>query len=182
MMEIWKDINEFENYQVSNKGNVRSKTIIKLIVQPKRTYNMTFKGKILSQKSIRGYMNVGLSDGEGHIKTKQVHRLVLKTFYPIDNMDNMQVNHIDCNKSNNSLKNLEWTTPSENTQHASNNDLLRVNNQEGENNKMAKLNNEIVRQIKELFNKYSDKELAIMFNVCRQSINSIRNNKTWKHV
>lgn len=181
-MEIWKDIDKFENYQVSNKGNVRSKTITKLIVQPKRTYNMTFKGKTLSQKGIRGYMNVGLSDGEGHIKTKQVHRLVLKAFNPIDNMNNMQVNHIDCNKSNNSLENLEWTTPSENTKHASDNDLLRVNNQEGEKNKMAKLNNETVIQIKQLFNKYSDKELAIMFNVCRQSVNNIRNNKAWKHV
>lgn len=182
MKEEWKDIIGFENYQVSNLGRVRSKDIVKHIVQEKREYDLHFKGKILSQKEIRGYKNVGLSDGNGKIKTKQVHRLVMTTFNPIDNMEHLQVNHKDCNKSNNNLENLEWTTPSENTKHASDNKLLRVNNQKGGKNKMSKLNEDIVKEIKTKLEFYSDKELAEIYGVCRQSINHIRLGKTWNHI
>lgn len=63
-----------------------------------------------------GYYIVRTS-GRGGIHIP-LHRMVLSAWKPIDNADNYQVNHIDGNKGNNSLENLEWVTASENMQHA----------------------------------------------------------------
>jgi len=63
-----------------------------------------------------GYPCVSISEG-GFSKTEYVHRLLAKAF--IDNPeDKKQVNHIDGNKANNNINNLEWVTPSENILHA----------------------------------------------------------------
>ena len=48
---------------------------------------------------------------------RRVHRLVLETFSPIENSENYEVNHKDCNIKNNSLDNLEWCTSKENTDY-----------------------------------------------------------------
>lgn len=105
MQEIWKNIKDFPNYQVSNLGNVKH---IK-------------NGLLKPQKTIYGYLSVMLYKVEKYRKTvhKQfrIHRLVLSTFDPVDNMNNLQVNHIDKNRSNNKLSNLEWTTAKENSIH-----------------------------------------------------------------
>ena len=114
-MEIWKDIKEFEGYyQVSDKGNVRSVTrhdgVHERIGQP-----------IKSVLKYNGYLQVGLRK---HNKRKyiSVHRLVAIHF--IDNPKNKpQVNHIDCNKQNNNINNLEWVTSKENLYHAKINGL-----------------------------------------------------------
>lgn len=102
MKEIWKDIKGFEGlYQVSNYGRIWSC----------RRGNY----KIPDYNNC-GYMRVQLS-----VKKKRyrffLHRLVAETFLP--NPDNKtQVNHKDCDKTNNYVGNLEWTTPSENMTHA----------------------------------------------------------------
>lgn len=109
-MEIWKDINGYEGYyQISNKGNVRSvdrfdgvHDRIGAVIKPNLKSN--------------GYLQVGLRK---HNKRKWVgvHRLVAIHF--IDNLENKpQVNHIDGNKQNNTVENLEWVTAKENQQHA----------------------------------------------------------------
>jgi hypothetical protein len=64
-----------------------------------------------------GYRFVGLNSDDGERKYEMIHRLVAKAF--IDNPLNLPaVNHIDLNKSNNRVENLEWVTYSENTMHA----------------------------------------------------------------
>lgn len=65
----------------------------------------------------KGYYRIVLQTSEGR-KTFQVHRLVLMTFNPIDNMENLEVNHIDGDKSNNKLNNLEWCSGSFNVRHS----------------------------------------------------------------
>lgn len=86
-------------YQVSNLGNVRS-------LNYNKTKKIQHLKKVVNNK--RGYLAVGLSKN-GIFKIKTVHRLVAETF--ISNPNNLpQVNHIDENKLNNSVTNLEWCT------------------------------------------------------------------------
>ena len=104
MEEEWRDVCGFEGkYQVSNLGNVKS-----------LNYNRTGKEKILRPRENRwGYLLVCLSK-EGECKWYKVHRLVLSTFSPCENMESLLVNHKDENKLNNRLENLEWCTYSYN--------------------------------------------------------------------
>lgn len=133
MQEIWKDIIGYENlYQVSNLGNIRS---LCFGARNKRKSNTIRMLKI-------GYTNVGYSKVElykdGISKIKYVHRLVAETFIP--NPDNKpEVNHINGDKTNNSIDNLEWVTSSENKRHALNTGLKKpVAGLRGKNNPSSK--------------------------------------------
>lgn len=101
--EIWKDTTCDNKYMISNKGNVFSKK-----------NNIIMKQNTLK----KGYKRVQLSNGKRYL----VHRLVAEAFIP--NPYNFpQVNHIDGNKQNNCVDNLEWCTQSYNMRHALNNGL-----------------------------------------------------------
>lgn len=85
--------------------------------------------KILNPDHDRGgYERVQLYDGVNkRAKHKLVHRLVAETFIPNSNPETKtQVNHIDGNKNNNSVSNLEWVSPSENMVHAAKNGLSAI--------------------------------------------------------
>ena len=101
MNEIWKDVKDYEGlYQVSNLGRVKSLYT-----------NSILKGC----KHINGYLGVNLYKN-GSKSTKKIHRLVAQAFIP--NPENKsQVNHIDENKTNNMVSNLEWMTAKENSNH-----------------------------------------------------------------
>ena len=105
--EIWKDIRGYEGlYQVSNLGRVKS--------IPR---NGTIKQeRILKQcKDKYGYFQVVLHNKT--IKSCRVHKLVAEAF--ILNLQNKEtVNHIDGDKTNNNVKNLEWNTIKENNENA----------------------------------------------------------------
>ena len=108
--EIWKDIKNYEGlYQISNFGNVKS-----------------FKRKekeLRKCKNARGYLVVSLCSNR-IAKKFYVHRLVAQTF--LDNPKNYcQVNHIDGNKKNNAVNNLEWVNSQENMKHAYENKLTK---------------------------------------------------------
>lgn len=106
MHEIWKDIEEYEGiYQVSNLGRVKSSYT-----------NSILKGC----KTSNGYIKVNLYKN-GIVSTKTIHRLVAQAF--ISNSENKsQVNHIDENKTNNVISNLEWSTAKENNNHGTRNE------------------------------------------------------------
>lgn len=106
-MELWKDIPNFEGlYQASTKGNIRS----------------LYTNKILKQEiSKNGYCKVMLCKDKKR-KLLSVHRLIAMTY--LDNYsENLQANHIDGNKQNNDLNNLEMVTCQENIQHSFKNNL-----------------------------------------------------------
>ena len=108
MEEIWKPVACNKNYEVSNFGNIRN-----------------LKGHLLSQRDNgHGYKNVMLY-GTPKRKVYYVHRLVAEAF--IENPENKsEVNHLDGNKGNNIISNLEWCTRLENKMHALHSGLIKT--------------------------------------------------------
>jgi len=113
-MEEWKWIDGYEGeYKISNKGNIKS-------------FKKCKDGKILKPKrdGKNKYLMICLSNN-GKQKYCLIHRLVAQAFIP--NYDNKEeVNHIDGNKKNNTVENLEWVTHIENIHHAFNNKLMTI--------------------------------------------------------
>lgn len=166
--EIWKDIVGFEGlYQISNYGNIKS-------------FVKNNKGKPMKQRILRNYMSIGLTKNKKQY-TFFVHRLVAETFIP--NPNNFPcVNHIDGDKLNNSINNLEWVTYSENSKHS----IYILDNKKppkhkGENNHFSKHNE---KEIEELRKKrkmgYTLKQLANEYNYTIGHICNICNYKSWK--
>ena len=128
MKEIWKDIPNYEGlYQASNLGRIRSVDRYKEVIIKNQygEYKRTkfFKSYILKQQTYIGYKCVQLHIN-GKYKWEKVHRLVAMAFVP-NPESKPQVNHIDGNKSNNNVLNLEWCNQSYNTKHAYKNNLIK---------------------------------------------------------
>lgn len=103
--EIWKEIKNFPDYMISSYGNVMS-----------LNYRRTHKKHLLKQSTNNyGYKVVCLYNNKEN-KRISVHRLVAQTFIPNPN-NKLEINHIDCNPSNNRVDNLEWCTHKENTDY-----------------------------------------------------------------
>lgn len=132
-------------------------------------------------KNSDGYLSVNIS-GEHKRVVMRVHRLVgicfVKNNLPYS-IDELTINHKDFNKNNNHYSNLEWMTRSDNSK-----DSYRQMNHKnyGSSNKKSKLNEEKVIKIKSLLLKFSDSEIAKIFNVSPRTIYDIRKNKTWKYI
>lgn len=117
MQEIWKDVKGYEGrYKVSNLGRIKSTR--------KWRGNKYKERYIESETLLHGYVgNTGYVYIHLDGKNCTLHRLIAKTFIP--NPENKpQVNHIDGNKLNNNIKNLEWCTNKENAIHARKKGLL----------------------------------------------------------
>ena len=105
MIIIEKEIKDFENYVVHSDGKIYNK-----------------RGKSICEwKDNVGYLQVKLFK-DGKMYYRRVHRLVAEAFIP--NPNNLkQVNHIDGDKTNNDISNLEWCNNKENTKHGYENNL-----------------------------------------------------------
>ena len=111
-MEIWRKIPDYEDYLVSNFGNVRS------FKNKKYVNGLPMK----VQENRASYMKIILWKN-GKRKELKLHRIVCELFNGVPPEGKEQVNHIDGNKRNNHYTNLEWTSSSENTLHAYENGL-----------------------------------------------------------
>ena len=110
MNEVWKAVKGYEGlYEISNTGKVKS----------------LIKERLLKPwEHKKGYLVVKLTKDKSH-KEFKIHRLVAQAFIPnIDNKE--QVNHIDGNKHNNYVENLEWCNDAENRMHAYKNGLRKM--------------------------------------------------------
>lgn len=121
-----------------------------------------------------GYLMISLSTKFGP-KYFQIHRLVLMRFKPIQDCESLQVNHIDGNKKNNHLCNLEWVTRSENILHAYNNGLHSYGGTISE-----ELATAIINLLKE--NKYQAKEIADMLGVSYSIVCDIKGKNSWNRL
>ena len=165
MEEIWKDVKGYEGlYQVSSLGKIKS---------------------LYNKQNMKPYIHNGYSritlHKNGQCKMNMVHRLVAQAF--IDNPLNKPcVNHIDFNRSNNNVENLEWCTYSENQNHSfKNNRRNNVKYAIGESHGISKLKNDDVMNIRYLLkstNK-SYREIGGIFNVSATSIYKINKGLTW---
>lgn len=177
-MRIWKEIpNTNGIYFVSNDGLVKS---VDHHVKHKDGNKRLQFGRILKPIIVtKGYLHVILCLGGKRLQIS-VHRLVALAFIP--NPENKpQVNHIDCNKKNNLVNNLEWVTNRENIIHAHKNNLIKLNY--GENNHQSKLKNSEVITIRErIKNGESASKIAKEFNVDYHTIKKIEKKETYKNV
>lgn len=117
-MEIWKDIPNYNGYQISNLGNVRTYNKITKNKKYKERHweNRILKFKVSTSKYGRKDYRVELWNNGKH-KTILVSRLVAFTFNNMPLDSELTVNHIDGNSLNNNLDNLEIITKKENIQH-----------------------------------------------------------------
>ena len=180
MKEIWKAIKDYEGkYEVSNLGRVKS-------LERTSRLNRKIKERILAPREhTGGYLRVQLSRKDFYI-----HRLVAEAFIP--NPENKsQVNHIDGNKRNNHVDNLEWNTPLENNLHAIRTGLnkkdrefmIKIANCENHKKAIAKRRKFTKEQIIEIRkSQETDTILAKRYNTSRGQIYSIKHYRTYKEV
>lgn len=121
-----------------------------------------------------GYLAVNLYKN-GKMYHRYIHRLVAETFIP--NLNNYEeVNHIDCDKTNNCIWNLEWCNRKQNLKHSYDNGLKRAGEKHGM-HKLTKLDVINIRKSNESQNK-----LAKQYEVSQGTINAIKNFRLWKEV
>lgn len=173
--EEWKDVVGYEGiYQVSNKGHIKRMT----------RGPGTHPGKLLKlSESSTGYLIVSLCKN-GNCRTALVHRLVAQAFLGCAPSPSHQVNHKNGIRNDNCTQNLEWATPTENNRHAVQTLNKRLSYSKGEDRYNAKLSRNDVREIRRLYatGKYTQAQIAKMFQVTDSCIWRVVHGKTWQHV
>lgn len=129
--EVWKPIVDYEGYyEISSFGRVKS--VRRVIEHPSLVNGAKYKTipeRIRKPNIMKGYHCIALIKDKV-TKVFRIHRLVMEHFGEAQPSEEHQVNHIDGNKSNNHIDNLEWVTPKENTLHAIKNGLRHNPNEE----------------------------------------------------
>jgi hypothetical protein len=182
--EVWKKIPGFKNYKASSLGRIMS---VDMLIDRKNRWGTRTKyirkGRILKQSGpykFCKYKCCSLGFGRRFF----VHRLIALTF--IENKKNKkEVNHINGNKLDNRVTNLEWTTTSENRLHAFENNL----NRHSENHGNAILTNAQVVEIKRLLSlrkgkrcKPYMKDIGKKFGISREHVKDIATGHSWRRV
>ena len=167
MNEEWKSVVGYEGtYDVSNAGRIR---------RTRSANEMTAVRMRKPYLERQGYLRIALWLGNKK-RTFNVHRIVLSAFVgPCQ--DGMQTNHIDGDKTNNRIDNLEYVTPSENRRHAFRTGLQTP--MRGSKNPLAKLTEEDVRAIRKLIGKKSLASIGRMFGVAKSTVGCISNGSRW---
>lgn len=170
-MEKWKTIDNFSRYMVSNYGNLKS-----------LNYKRTGKERILKPHDTGGYLQTMILNDFGKYETKKIHYLVTLAFFG-KRKESYVVNHIDGNKHNNRIENLEYVTQSYNCKHSFNIGLQKP--KRGELNGMSKLTRKQVNFIREKAKNggryWGRNRLALELGVTAKHLQDIVNNKElWK--
>lgn len=172
--EIWKPIPTYEGlYEISNRGQVRSLDRCEKMKGRYGEYVQRLRnGALLSQREGR-YLTVTLyKNGRG--RQFSVHRLVALIFIGHPPDARSEVNHIDEDKHNNCVNNLEWINRKGNSLHSS-------YKQRGEASGTAKLTDKEVLEIRDFLNEgyLSQKEIAALYGVSNHAIFRIKAGHNW---
>jgi len=181
MEEIFKTIQQFPDYEISNCGRLRTKERM-----VRYTHSVTNNEHF--RKTEGRFLKVHFNNNTGYkfcqlyknkkMYNKTIHRLVAEAFI-VNNLKLPIVNHIDGNKHNNTVENLEWCTDAYNHKHATETGLLA----KGSEIASSRLNEKCVYAIKYFLNNgYSHIELSKIFKVARSTISLISEGVTWKHI
>lgn len=174
MSKQWKSVPKYEGmYEASIYGEIRS---LDRYVQCKGGGKRLVRGFITRTFTNKfGYKRVVLFKNSKQHKF-QLHRVIAMTF--LDNPCNKpEVNHRNGNKLDNNIKNLEWVTRKENTDHAVETGLIKYG---GENHMSAKLRTKDVNWIRTLAMRgWTRKELGNIFPVTSNHIGRIINHDLW---
>lgn len=178
--EIWKPIPGFENsYQASNFGNIKS--LSRPIYYKSGNYRMS--KEIVLAKTIFGGQYYGVTLSENNKKRKHhLHRFIAETWIP--NPENLPcVNHIDGNKLNNRIDNLEWCTYSHNNIHAYTTGLKVPYERCGAKNPKSVLTDELVGEIRSLkLCGFTCPEIAKKLNLNKNTVYDVFVGKSWRHI
>lgn len=175
MSKFFKMIPGYNNYLVSENGEV---------------YSIKSKKYIKPRINENNYLIIDLYKNNLR-KTYKLHRLVAQAF--LDNPDNLpQVNHKDCNKLNNNIRNLEWCTASQNTKHAWENGLKentrkairrlgKINIKYAQKARIKHLDNNLKELFDDIFiNKLSNKNICKKYNLFSSYVSQIKNKRFLK--
>jgi len=171
-MATWKPIQDFPNYEVSDEGQIRYRG-----GWQHRAGSASWRRPpaIVAQHPDKdGYLKVTFLK-DGRRQKRSAHRIVALAFIP-NRYRKPEVNHLDGDKTNNTARNLEWSTCKENHSHRRHVLLKNLGNEHG----MSKLTEEIVREIRA--SKESHASLGRKYGVSAQTIGFARRRQTWQHV
>lgn len=159
-------------YEVSDHGEIRNGRTGRIIAQCK-------------QKD--GYKQVSIMCNDKS-KSVLVHRLLMETFHPRPDMDTLEVNHKDLDKTNNLETNLEWTTHKENMDHAVSNKAMsgprskRPGTAVGTDNTNCRITEDVAKAIKYNCGQYSNKDLAALLGTTVPTVYAIRTGRSRKYI
>jgi hypothetical protein len=177
--EIWKPIPNFENYEASSFGRIRS---IDRRSNYKNISTKIQKGKIITPyKTNKGYLRLGLRKNNKCYQLS-VHRLIALSF--IENTNNYSdVNHINMVKTDNNVENLEWLNNKENLEYSKKNNPLFYEKRRGEKHHSSSLTETQVKEIKYLnYIGFTDCQIRDFMKIDRSIIYNITSNRLWKHI
>lgn len=169
--EIWKPVPKFEKYMASNLGRIKS-----------LNFANGRHERLMTPAVSGGYYKTMLSDSTNKERSIKVHRIICSTFSPNINSENLEVNHINGIKTDNSSVNLEWVTRQENIKHCVENNLQIPF--KGEQVGTHKLKEWQVLDIRAKYNTgfYKQAELAREYKVAKSTIRVIVLRTRWKHI
>jgi hypothetical protein len=177
--EVWLPVRGYEGlYEVSNAGRVRS---LDRAVKERRTGRTVIRtGKVLKPQLVKGYYSVTLGR-RAKLQPYKVHRLVAIHFLGRRHKSKPVTNHINGNKLDNRIENLEWCSIGYNLKHAYKMGYKLP--ERGSKHYLTTLDEDKVRSIKQLIKDGArNKDIAAAFGIKPGIVSAIKNGLSWRHV